>query len=277
VRKIVYSKALLALMAVCLSLVAAPLLRADVSDDIWKALINKNITAEKNDGSEVTGKLTSVSDQTIVVIKKDGSVVSVAKADVKEVKVTEAGVQASPAVADVPLGSSYLQLDPLGFLQIGPSVEAGFRVAPLTLIGAAVRLEGLGLLYQGIATQGFQNDASLLSMAIDVMVWQLFPAAGANRWYIGGMVGYGWGSTSGTSYSYGDWKGTNSHIELGVSAGYRWRFPSRFYLDVGGLIGLGIGVTDSFYYTSSPSIVHNNDQQDYFLGALQLHVGWEFN
>ena len=247
-----------------------------MSDDVWKALINKNITAEKNDGSEVTGTLTSVADQTVVVIKKDGTVVSVAKTDVKSVKVAEAAQQAPPEVADRPLGSWYLQFDPLGFLQIGPSAEVGLRVASGTLIGAALRVEGLGLLYQDIATSGFENDASLLSTAVDVLFYQLFPAAGTNRWYLQGMIGYGWGWTSGTNY-IGAWQGSNSHIELGVGAGYRWRYNSRFFLDVGGLAGLGIGVTDSWYQTSTPNNVNNNALNEYFLGALQVHVGWEFD
>ena len=75
----------------------------------------------------------------------------------------------------------------------------------------------------------------------------------------------------------GDWQGTNSHIELGFGAGYRWRFPSRFFVDVGGLVGLGIGVSDSWYYTSNPSSMQHNALKEYFLGALQVHVGWEFN
>jgi small nuclear ribonucleoprotein (snRNP)-like protein len=65
-----------------------PALHAEVSDDVWKALINQNVIIEKSDGSEIAGKLTSVADQVAVVTKTDGRVVSVPKEDVQNVRVS---------------------------------------------------------------------------------------------------------------------------------------------------------------------------------------------
>ena len=70
----------------CIFVVSA--LHAEVSDDVWKALINQNVIIEKNDGSEVAGKLASVADQVVVVIKTNGKVVSVPKEDVQNVRVS---------------------------------------------------------------------------------------------------------------------------------------------------------------------------------------------
>ena len=258
-------------------------LHAEVSDDVWKALINHNVTIQKSDATEVTGWLTSVAEQVVVVIETDGNVVSVDKEDVQSVRVnagseTSAGEtnQAPPKVADVPIRSMYVQFDPLGFLLIGPSIELGFRITPSTLLGLVARFEGLGLLYQDIATQGFQSNASLFSMAIEGMIYQLLPGGGRNRWYFQGMFGYAWGSTSGVNYYNGDYQGTNSHLEIAGGAGYRWRFISGFFLDVGALGGAGVGLTDSYYYTSTPSTIIKNTPKVYFVGALQLHFGWEF-
>jgi small nuclear ribonucleoprotein (snRNP)-like protein len=120
----------------CIFVVSA--LHAEVSDDVWKALINQNVIIEKNDGSEVAGKLASVADQVVVVIKADGKVVSVTKKDVNNVRVSTASEttagEAPSKVADVPLRLMYFQFDPLGFLQIGPSAELGYRVTPSTLV-----------------------------------------------------------------------------------------------------------------------------------------------
>lgn len=179
-------------------------------------------------------------------------------------------------MVDVPLRLMYFQFDPLGFLQIGPSVELGFRVTPSTLVGLAVRFEGLGLLYQDIATSGFQWNASLLNMAVEGMVYQLFSASGMNRWYLQGMFGFAWGSTSGVDYYNGDWQGKDAHLEIAVGGGYRWRFSSGFFVDVGGLAGVGPQLTNTKYYTSNPSTIINNGLNTYFVGMLQVHLGWEF-
>lgn len=250
---------------------------AEVANDVWTALLNQNVIIVKNDGSEVAGKLTSVTDKTVVVIKPDGTVVSVTKTDAGSVRVaTAGGATTSPAqtnVADVPLRPMYFQFDPLGFLQLGASAEFGFRVAPSTLVGLAVRFEGLGLLYQ-VINNGFENSVSPLSMAVEAVGYQLFNATGMNRWYLQGVVGYGWGTQSGTGSS-GDWQERNSHLEFAVGGGYRWRFSSGFHLDAGGVAGVAPNLTDSWYYTSAPSVVYENPLRITFFGMLQLHVGWE--
>lgn len=179
--------------------------------------------------------------------------------------------EVSETEADIPIRSIYVQCDPLGFLQVGPSLELGFRVTPSTLLALSVRFEGLGLLYQAIAP-----NSSLLSMAIEGMIYQLFPGGGKNRWYLQGMFGYGWASTSNPNSEFGNWQGTNSHLEIAAGGGYRWRFISGFFIDVGALVGMSIGLTDSGYYTSDPSTIIQNTPANYVIGALQLHLGWEF-
>ena len=245
-------------------LLAATGLHAEVSDDVWKALINQNVVIEKSDGTEVTGKLANVAEQVVVAIKTDGKVVSIAKTDVQSVRVntaSESNGEPGQTVADVPLSPMYFECDPFGFLGLGPEVEFGFRVTPSTLLGMAVRFEGLGLLYQGIVTNGFQERASLLSMGVEGMAYELLPARGMNRWYVQGLWGYGWGSRSGLN---GGWQNNNSHLEVAAGGGYRWRFSSSFFLDLGGLAGAAIELTDS----SAPPVI--------YLGALQIHLGWEF-
>jgi small nuclear ribonucleoprotein (snRNP)-like protein len=253
---------------------------AQVSDAAWKAVVNQKVIIEKNDGSEVIGRLASVDEQVAVVIKADGKVVSVVKKDVQSIRVdtaAEAAAQqqqqpssAAASVPDVPLKPMYFLFDPLGFLQAGPVLEFGFRVAPETLLGAAVRLEGLGLLIRALNA----NTVSPLGMGVEVTFYQLLPGGGMNRWYLQALGGFGWGSTSGGSGAFA-WQGNNTHLEIAVGGGYRWRFASRFFLDAGVVAGAAVGLTDTWYYLNSPSSINTNVPDTTFFGALQLHIGWE--
>jgi small nuclear ribonucleoprotein (snRNP)-like protein len=67
-------------------------LHAEISNVVWNALIDQNVTVEKNDGSEVTGILDSVTDREVVVVKAGGKAVSVAKADLLNVRFSMASL-----------------------------------------------------------------------------------------------------------------------------------------------------------------------------------------
>jgi small nuclear ribonucleoprotein (snRNP)-like protein len=63
-------------------------LHAEISNDVWKALVDKSVTLERSDGSEVPGKLDSVTDKAVVVVKPGGKSVSVAKVDILNVRIS---------------------------------------------------------------------------------------------------------------------------------------------------------------------------------------------
>jgi small nuclear ribonucleoprotein (snRNP)-like protein len=234
---------------------------AAVEDPVWKAVLNRDVTIEMNDGSTVSGQLTNIDDQVVVLIAASGKVVSVEKSAVREVRVDTAAHAAKQAeAADVPVTQAYLLVDPLGFLQIGPAVEVGMWIGPSTLIGVAWRFEGLGLLTQALGSSS-TSTLDPLSMGFQGMLYQLLPGSGPNRWYIQGLVGYGWGATSGDEGTIYAWRVEWSHLELAVGVGYRWRFPSRFFLDLGAVGGAGIGMTSVSLTTA--------------LAMLQLHLGWD--
>jgi len=56
-----------------------------VSDEVWRALMRQTLVLEKSDGSEVTGRLDSVADNALVIVKANGMTVSVLKDDVQNV------------------------------------------------------------------------------------------------------------------------------------------------------------------------------------------------
>jgi hypothetical protein len=57
-------------LPICLFFLAA-LSSADVSDTVWKALLQKSVIVVTTDGSEVSGELAVVESDQVVVIKPD--------------------------------------------------------------------------------------------------------------------------------------------------------------------------------------------------------------
>ncbi|MGA2612253.1 MAG: hypothetical protein ABSG38_02195 [Spirochaetia bacterium] len=78
------------LIIILLLLVSPIALHAEISDDLWKALIDQRLTLEKNDGSEVAGKLDGVTDKAVVVVKPGGKSISIAKDDVLNIRISMA-------------------------------------------------------------------------------------------------------------------------------------------------------------------------------------------
>jgi small nuclear ribonucleoprotein (snRNP)-like protein len=264
-----------------LMLVAAAVVNADVSNTVLSGLVEKQVAIVQTGGAEVTGTLSSYDDQSVVLIQADGTIVTVARDEIASVRVIQGATAKAPEPqaeapqeGDRPVAFLNLLLDPLGFLQMGPVAEVEFRILPSTLLAATVRFEGLGLVYQAVASEGFENTVSPTSIAIGVTVYQLIPARGANRIYIAGFVGYGWGSSEGGSGSYA-WSSTWGQIEVGGGGGYRWRFPSGFFLDVGAVAGVGYNPGTKWSYDDAPHTYFTNDPMATFIGMLQLHVGWE--
>lgn len=69
---------------------------AEVTDVVLKAFLNKNVVVVEADGTEVKGQLASYDARTAVVIKKDGEVVEIARAEMSSVR-GEGGGSKAPA------------------------------------------------------------------------------------------------------------------------------------------------------------------------------------
>ncbi len=262
------------LLVLCILVAAA--LNAEVSDTVLSGLVNRVVEIEKSGGFVWEGTLSSYDDKEVVLIQADGSLVSVDRAEIVSVRVVQATPEkaAAPTAKDRPVSAFALLFDPLGFLQMGPVVELEIRVLPSTLFALTARVEGMGLVYQAIASEGFANTVSPMSMAAGLTLYQLFPGGGMNRVYVVGFAGYGWGSSTGGSGSYA-WTSNWGQIEAGGGAGYRWRFESGFFLDLGAVAGLGSNPGTKWYYDDDPTTKFTNAAMVTFIGMLQLHIGWE--
>jgi small nuclear ribonucleoprotein (snRNP)-like protein len=84
-------KRLMILLIACFLAAAA---YAEVTDIVLKAFLNKNVVVVKDNGTEVAGQLASFDASTAVVIKKDGEVVEIARADISSVRGSSGGSKA---------------------------------------------------------------------------------------------------------------------------------------------------------------------------------------
>ncbi len=257
-------------------------LAAQVSDSVWNALIDRDVLITKLDGSEVRGELIGVDETSVTVARIDGRIVSVMKADAEEVRTTTATPVApateepadDPAVdavrSDIPLGSTYFLVDPLGFLQVGPIVEYGFLVGSSTYVAPRLRIMGLGVLSQAFGSWNLQPYSS----SVGVNVTSMFAGSGPNRFYGGGSVEFGMTWSSGVNY-YGPWEGTTGLFIVSSSFGHQWRYTGGFGLRLGAFAGVGIELWDEWWYTHSPEIVYANEELLYFVGGVQFALTWE--
>lgn len=86
-------------LPICLVFLAS-LAHAEVSDAVWKALLQKSVIVVKADGNEVSGELAVVESDQVVVIKQDGEPVVVAREEVKSVRAKTPGSESRAAKAE---------------------------------------------------------------------------------------------------------------------------------------------------------------------------------
>ncbi|MCX7038279.1 MAG: hypothetical protein NT005_03990 [Spirochaetes bacterium] len=191
---------------------------------------------EKVDGTQVVGKLIGIEENIVSVMKNDGDVESIKRSTVAGVrgKVEPPQQQA----ADLGLPRSYFGISPLGLVQFGPSVVFGFRIAPGFYLTPQLRLPGFGVVYYLVA-QALPSATSLASFAPGLKASYFFKRSGKpNCWYVDGVVAYQFAWTDRDLY-FGD-IGLVCHDEelvIMMGLGYRWRTPSRLFVDFGFVAG----------------------------------------
>lgn len=254
---------------------------AKVSDAIWGAMLEKQITVEKKDGSEIKGKLIEIQGNIVIIVKSDGRVIEIKKADAEKVSavVLDAASdrattsdRATRRVKSPPIEKGYFLVDMLGIAQFGPILEVGFRVGNSATLGLQVRFTGLGLVTHAVSGDNFE----LSSMAYGLTFQKLNPIPNSpNRFYFGGVMAVAFGATSGDYGKSTEWKGKAIHFIAGLKFGYRWRFSTKFFLNAGFMGGGAFPIKDQWWYISKPTEIKTTD--DIVPAAmLELSFGWEF-
>lgn len=231
-------------------------------------------------GSIIRGEIIEqVPNDYIKIETSDGSVFVYYVEDIEKItKEQPVKSSSSYSVSDSPMGSKAFQFNPLGLLQFGPIFEGQFEVSPNMYLTAHWRYSSLGLLYHLIATDGFENDATMGCMAIGAGFLKFLERPNSdNRFYVGTFVEYGWGKVNNSS-SPDDkqWETTNSQFIAMASFGYRWRYPSQFILNVGVMAGGFLGLKEDKIKADEPDIVYKQDAPAGIIAMLELSMGWEF-
>lgn len=172
--------------------------------------------------------------------------------------------------AAAPLASTYIVLDPLGFLEMGPMIDLEFRVSPRLYALAHVRFHGMGLLSHLIV----DDNVSLLSTAAGGGLRYLFEnSVTPNAPYVGGIGELTWVGYSGDLGTSWEYKGNSITATVLANFGYQWVLGGLI-IDVGAYVGAAQMLSSKWAYTSDPSVMHSDDLLTYFAGMASVSFGW---
>jgi hypothetical protein len=184
------------------------------------------------DGQIIEGKIIekeTYPEERIKIEAADGKIYVVKMKDVE--KIVEKSAESSTVVVEVgedpPLTSRYINVNLLGFLQWGPSVAYGFRIAEDLYLAPHIRLDGLGALnwilfpgYTYIYTPAF---------GLTILHFMDISPLNVNRLYYGGGLEIEGG---------GEIPFDESVVNIFGNVGYRWRkVGQQRFMNVGAHLG----------------------------------------
>lgn len=161
------------------------------------------------------------------------------------------------------LGKIHLGFQPLGFLQFGPVFELGFRVGKNFLIGPQFRYMSLGLLYMVI----MDHHQTMGCYAVGGSFKHFPTYKQKNKFYYGLSVEYQYGADEGYN-----WHGEHAGLVLLSNTGYRFRFNSGFYMNLGLFAGTYINFLDETYRSG---ILYEEGGYIHFAGFMDFGLGFE--
>jgi hypothetical protein len=183
------------------------------------------------------------------------------------------------------LGRFEFEFNPVGFFQFGPMVDLGVRVGPVTYIDAHFRYPYLGVVYQVIETNVFKDTPLLNCGAVGVRINNVIRLRGSlNAWYFGAVGEYNWGGTevskSGTSWllPVGNitytrkWQG----FVIALRAGFRWRWASGFYMNLGLIAGIFDQYRASYNIPALGYPLRPDPKGVIGIGMIEFSLGAEF-
>ena len=159
-----------------------------------------------------------------------------------------------------PMGKTELLINPLGVLQFGPIIDFNFNMGNFS-IGPHLRMSSLGLLYHVITDY---DELDMGSAAIGISFKNYFGYS-QDKFYAGGILEYGWGS--GMEEGYYDYWYDHEYFSILSNFGYRWRYDSGFFLNVGAIVGPAFATVEEYDYYSD---------ETWIIFMAELSIGWEF-
>ena len=178
------------------------------------------------------------------------------------------------------MGKFMFYLDPLGGLFFGPHIGGEIGVGPNSFIDVHYRHSAFGLIYDVIATEGFDYNMKIGSGAAGAGFKQyLIIGNMPHRLYLGGSFDFGWGGIKNVDEEYPneDWETFANLLFFAGHAGWLWRFDGPFNLGLGLLFGVAIEVKNEKEFNDN--YPYNKVQPDKSVfpgGGLQLLLNFEF-
>ena len=175
----------------------------------------------------------------------------------------------SQMAEEYPFGPVSFAFNPLGFLMVGPIIQADIMVGPRVSLVPHIRFAGLGLLMKELSNF---DELSPGSMAIGFGVRGFIGKTyRPNRVYIGGVMELGWGKGTDNPEAYNERRYEFATFSLIPHAGYRWRFPSGFFMNLGGYLGVAVTFKDQQVYP----VVKDYGTNVHVLPMAEFSLGWE--
>ena len=125
----------------------------------------------------------------------------------------------------------------------------------------------LGLAYN--AVNDFENTLVGFSVGFN---FKHFPNADqVNKFYYGIGIEYAYGEFD----DYNDWYGSSAGIVIPLNIGYRFRFGSGFYINLGAFAGSYINFYDEWFDYDDYAL-HDESGYAHFFGYFEFGLGVEF-
>jgi len=178
---------------------------------------------------------------------------------------------------EYPISKFALSVNPIGFLQFGPSVSVEAGLTGSLVLNAHVRFPTLGLLSYVVNDDNDGLD-ELKGFAFGAGVIYFFGDK-RNRPYAGMLIDYNRFKGLYAENKDWEWDETTNSIVFLLNGGYRFRFESGFFINTGAFFGVAINswdwdYTDTSYGSSDESSRTGTDAQPF--GMVEVTFGFEF-
>lgn len=180
---------------------------------------------------------------------------------------------------DNAMGNFALSVEPLGFVQFGPMINAEFGLTDNLMLNTHVRFGTLGVLTRVM----YLIDDDEIPDEVSDMGYggglKYFFSERKNKPYLGVLFEFGKRTSLEDQGEQWENEAELSHFDFIFNGGYRFRSASGFYLTTGAYLGAEYIFNDSWWYTqgnysNEDPFDHKNSIYPFFM--LEIAIGIEF-
>ncbi len=167
-----------------------------------------------------------------------------------------------------------VSFDPMGFLFFGPAINVGYTLNENTVIKANVRIVSLGLLAKNIrATENELYKFGGMGYSIGAIRFMENVDSGI---YYGGFLSLDIQNTKYSENSEWAWHEKTTTYGLLVNGGKRFKFGSKYYVNAG--VSIGVGVVRYNWEYDDPTVGIDDPEERkgtsvFPIGGLELAFG----